>query len=72
MGLLDECVDHCLCVFARRPDQHHVTCVTFDKRRDLAVVAATDKITFPVTRYSAILPWSFACDGEIDASPVAS
>ncbi len=54
MGLLDECVDHRLGIFARHPGQHHVTRVTLDKCRDLAAVTATDKITFPVTGYSTV------------------
>ena len=55
MGLLDECVDHCLGIFTRHPDQHDKPRVTLDQRRDLTVVTTTDKITFPVTGYGTIL-----------------
>ena len=42
VSLLNECVDHRLGIFARHPVQHDKPRVTLDKRRDLAVVAATE------------------------------
>ena len=54
MCLFDECVDNCFGVFAFHSNEHQIACVAFDQCRDLAVVAATDKIAFPVTRYRSV------------------
>jgi len=55
VGLLNECVDHRLCIFARHPAQHDKPCVALYQCRDLTVVAAEQQVTFPVTRYGAVL-----------------
>ena len=55
MRLLNQCIDHRLGVFAFDPHEHHVARVTFDQGGDLAVVAAEQEITFPVTGHSTIL-----------------
>ena len=54
-GMANECVDDRLGVLARRPNQHHVTRLSFHQRRDLAVVAAEQQVAFPVTRDGPIL-----------------
>ena len=55
MRLLDECVDHRLGILAPHPGQQDKPRVTLDKRCDLTVVAATDKVAFPVTWYGTVL-----------------
>ena len=54
VGLLDQGVDHSFAIFTINLGQHYVACVTLDQRRDMRVTCARDKVTFPVTRHSAI------------------
>ena len=42
-------------IFARELDQHQVARLTFDQRGNLAVVAATQLVTFPVPWYGSIV-----------------
>ena len=58
VGLPNECVDYCLCIFARHPDQHDKPCMAFHQGRYLAVVAAAQQVTFPVTRYGSVFGFS--------------
>ena len=54
-------------------DQHHIARVTLDQGRDLRVVAAADKITFPVTGYGSILDFGWSLtdrDGVADPAMV--
>ena len=53
--MLDESIDHRLGVFARHPDQHHVTRMTLNECCDLAVVAARYQVAFPVARNGTVL-----------------
>jgi len=54
VSVLDECVDHRLGVLARHSDQHHIARVALHQRRDLAIVATEQQVTFPVARYGSI------------------
>jgi len=53
--MLDERVDYRLGVFAGHSDQHHVTRMTLNQGRDLAVMTTDDQIAFPVSWNGSIL-----------------
>ena len=54
-SVLDERVDDRLRVFAFQLHQHHVSRLALDQRRDLAVAAAEDQVSFPMTGHRPIL-----------------
>src|SRR5471032_481940 len=54
LGVLDERIDDRFCVLARNLRKHHVARVTLNQRRDLAVLAAEQQITFPVTGHGTV------------------
>ena len=58
MGLLDERIDHRLCVFASYSGEEQLTAVKFDQGCDLAVLATEQEITLPVARYRMIFSLS--------------
>ncbi|CAB3810966.1 hypothetical protein LMG27177_07649 [Paraburkholderia fynbosensis] len=53
-GVFDECIGDRLAILAGYPDQHNVTCLAFDERRNLAAAAAAQQITFPVAGYRTV------------------
>ena len=52
--LPDERGYHCQGFLVGNPYQHHVTRLTFDQGRDVAVLRSRQQITFPVTRHRPI------------------
>src|SRR5690349_20998216 len=52
--MFDESVDDRLAVLAGYLHEHHVACLALDERRNLAVPASAQQITFPVSRYRAV------------------
>lgn len=58
MGVLDQRIDDRLGIFAVDLHQHHVACLTFHERRDLAVLAAKQQVAFPVTRRNQHYKWT--------------
>lgn len=51
----DECIDDGRGVFASGFHKHGVACLRLDQGGNLAVVAAKEKVTFPVPGYCSIL-----------------
>ncbi|KWT66536.1 hypothetical protein APV28_4422 [Comamonas testosteroni] len=53
-SMLNERVDDCLRVFAIELHQHHVSRLTLDQGRNLAVATSKDQIAFPMPRHSSV------------------
>jgi hypothetical protein len=54
VGVLDQRIHDCLSILLADLREHHIARLTFNERRDLAVLAAEQQITFPVSRERAI------------------
>ena len=69
MRVLDEGVDDSLGIFAVDLREHDIAGLTFHEGGNLAIVAAKQKVTFPVTRQRTVVSRSGAlADGDCVAN----